>query len=142
MFHVFFVDVDWTDFHFGLMKIMKTMNISTPLHFPLQATSIIGTIGLITSNVLTVTNPTMSYAILVYSLLLFSVATWALLFIPKLYIALVKSDRNNVDLMKRAAAAGDYDAYEEDGSSYLSMIDRPLAAQEMIDRPSEVSMRE
>lgn len=116
--------------------------LTLEISFRMQTTSIIGTIGLITSNVLAVTNPTLSSAILVYSLLIFSAATWALLFIPKLYIALLKPDRNNIDLMKRVGG-GDYDEYEEmdDGSSYLSMRDgQPSIMERLV--PTEQSIRE
>lgn len=115
----------------ALFLAWKTRNVPTGFNetkyvfISVYATSIIGTIGLITSNILLITNPNLSSAILVYSLLAFCATTWGLLFIPKLYIALVRPERNNIDLMK-VVGGGDYDAWEgDDGSSYRSMIDRP-----------------
>jgi hypothetical protein len=88
-------------------------NESKHVFITVYAAATSGLIGVITSFAVTGTNPILSIHFTVLSTFVCTGVMWSMLFIPKLYIAIIKPELNTVDLLRKARPAEEKRQYED-----------------------------
>jgi hypothetical protein len=114
-------------FSWKTRKVPTGFNESWHVFTSVYIVCTIGMIGLISSAAMEASFPSLSIGFLIFSTFIVSCVMWGLLFIPKLYIALLDTEQNTPELMKAKEKSSRFELSQvqpsQDDSNQVSLLD-------------------